>query len=69
PGLLTQLLVSPGKTVSAGEPVAVLEAMKLFHTLCAPREGTVARIGAQVGDTVPRGTPIVLLDPLQTQET
>jgi len=69
PGLLTQLLVSPGKTVSAGEPVAVLEAMKLFHTLYAPRAGTVARIGAQVGDTVPRGTPIVLLEPLQTQET
>ena len=49
--------------------MAVLEAMKLFHTLYAPRAGTVARIGAQVGDTVPRGTPIVLLEPLQTQET
>ncbi len=69
PGLLTQLLVSPGQRVNAGEPVAVIEAMKLLHTLCAPRDGTVDRIGAQVGDTVPRGTPIVLLEPLQTQET
>lgn len=69
PGLLTRLQVSPGQAVAAGEPVAVLEAMKLFHTLCAPRDGTVARIGAQVGDTVPRGTPIVLLEPLQTKET
>ena len=69
PGLLTQVLVAPGQAVAAGEPVAVLEAMKLFHTLCAPRQGTVACIGAQVGDTVSRGTTLVLLEPLDDKET
>jgi 3-methylcrotonyl-CoA carboxylase alpha subunit len=63
PGLLARLLVAPGQAVAAGEPVAVLEAMKLMHTLCAPRDGTVVRVGVREGDTVARGTVLVELAP------
>ena len=63
PGIVTGLLVEAGQTVSAGMPVAILEAMKLVHTLCAPRDGVVASLGVAVGDTIQGGTVLVRLAP------
>ena len=62
PGIVTGLLVEVGQTVTAGMPVAVLEAMKLVHTLCAPRDGVVASIGVAVGDTIQGGALLVRLE-------
>ncbi len=59
PGIVTGLLVKVGQVVSAGMPVAILEAMKLVHTLCAPRDGVVTSLGVAVGDTVQGGTVLV----------
>ncbi|MFO1413687.1 MAG: biotin carboxylase N-terminal domain-containing protein [Burkholderiales bacterium] len=61
PGVVSELRVGPGQAVAAGEPVAVLEAMKLFHTLVAPRDGVVAGVPCRVGDTVARGAVVVEL--------
>ena len=61
PGIVTGLLVEVGQTVSAGTPVAILEAMKLIHTLCAPRDGVVASLGVTVGETIQGGTVLVRL--------
>jgi len=63
PGILTQLLVAPGDTVTAGSPVAVLEAMKLFHTLHAPRDGVVHALPVAIGATVAKNTTLVELVP------
>lgn len=63
PGIVTGLLVEVGQAVSAGTPVAILEAMKLVHTLCAPRDGVVASLGVAVGDTIQGGTVLVRLVP------
>ena len=63
PGIVTALLVEAGQAVIAGMPVAILEAMKLIHTLCAPRAGVVASLGVAVGDTIQGGTLIVRLEP------
>ncbi|MEZ5665190.1 MAG: biotin carboxylase N-terminal domain-containing protein [Burkholderiaceae bacterium] len=63
PGVLSRLLVTPGQRVEAGEPVAVIEAMKLFHTLVAPRAGTVLHVGVVEGQTVPRGEVLVAFEP------
>ena len=63
PGIVTGLLVEAGQTVSAGMPVAILEAMKLVHTLCAPRDGVVASLGVAVGDTIQGGTVLIRLAP------
>ncbi|HSQ95219.1 MAG TPA: acetyl/propionyl/methylcrotonyl-CoA carboxylase subunit alpha [Croceibacterium sp.] len=41
PGLLTQLLVAPGDKVEAGQPLAVVEAMKMENILRAERSATV----------------------------
>uniref|UniRef100_A0A061QJ99 3-methylcrotonyl-CoA carboxylase alpha subunit n=1 Tax=Tetraselmis sp. GSL018 TaxID=582737 RepID=A0A061QJ99_9CHLO len=54
PGKVLRVLVAEGQTVQAGEAVAVVEAMKMEHTLRAPSCGTVSRLscveGAQVSD-------------------
>jgi acetyl-CoA carboxylase biotin carboxylase subunit len=52
PGLINDIRVKPGDTVSAGETVVVLEAMKLMQNLAAPHSGTVAAVHYQAGDTV-----------------
>ena len=59
PGLLVQIAVESGQTVKTGEPVAVVEAMKMENTLRAERDGVVVNILAQVGDSLASDQPIV----------
>ncbi|MBT0956296.1 3-methylcrotonyl-CoA carboxylase [Alphaproteobacteria bacterium KMM 3653] len=62
PGLVRQVLVAVGDTVEAGDPLALLEAMKMEHTLTAPRAGVVARVAAQDGDQVEAGVELIGLE-------
>jgi acetyl/propionyl-CoA carboxylase alpha subunit len=55
PGTVLAVKAYEGQAVVAGEPLGVLEAMKMEHTLTAPCDGTVASVGAAVGDQVPLG--------------
>ena len=55
PGTVLAVKVHEGQTVTAGEPLGVLEAMKMEHTLTAPTDGTVTSVNAAVGDQVPLG--------------
>ena len=50
PGLLSSVAVSQGQEVKAGEPLAVVEAMKMENILRAERDGRIARIRANPGD-------------------
>ncbi len=52
PGLLTALSVAVGQEVKAGEPLAIVEAMKMENVLRAERDGRVARLRAQTGDSL-----------------
>jgi propionyl-CoA carboxylase alpha chain len=52
PGLLSSVAVSRGQEVKAGEPLAVVEAMKMENILRAERDGRIARIRANPGDTL-----------------
>ena len=52
PGLLVSLSVEEGDTVSAGEQLAVVEAMKMENTLYAERDGVVAKIYFQTGTSL-----------------
>ena len=69
PGLLTEVLVTVGQVVSAGDPVVTLEAMKLMHQLTAPIAGTVTAIHYQAGDTVSGAVCIVTIEPHEEQNT
>ena len=55
PGTVLAVKAQPGQAVVAGEPLGVLEAMKMEHTLTAPHDGLVTEVGAAVGDQVPLG--------------
>jgi len=59
PGKIIQLLVREGETVAKGQPLAVLEAMKMEHTLSAPAAATVEAVSVAVGDQVGEGTIVV----------
>jgi propionyl-CoA carboxylase alpha subunit len=52
PGLLTRLDVAVGDKVEPGQPVAVMEAMKMENILRAPKAATVKATPAQAGDSV-----------------
>ena len=52
PGLLAQLVVAEGQEVKAGEPLAIVEAMKMENVLRAGRDGRIVRLLAQPGDSL-----------------
>jgi propionyl-CoA carboxylase alpha chain len=52
PGLLAALVVGEGQDVKAGEPLAVVEAMKMENVLRAERDGRIAKLCAQTGDNL-----------------
>jgi propionyl-CoA carboxylase alpha chain len=52
PGLLSSVVVAQGQEVKAGEPLAIVEAMKMENVLRAERDGRVARIRANPGDNL-----------------
>ena len=52
PGLLMRLDVAAGDKVEAGQPLAVVEAMKMENILRAEKAGTVKTINAKTGDSL-----------------
>jgi 3-methylcrotonyl-CoA carboxylase alpha subunit len=59
PGKIIDLRVRPGDTVTRGQPLLVLEAMKMEHTLAAPADGKVKSVRYAVGEQVPEGAELV----------
>ncbi len=57
-GTLTQIHVAEGESVTAGQAVAVVEAMKMENQLRAPHAGRVTGLRATVGDTLAQGAVI-----------
>jgi propionyl-CoA carboxylase alpha chain len=52
PGLVVSIVVDRGQDVKAGEPLAVVEAMKMENVLLAERDGTIAEIKVRPGDNL-----------------
>ena len=52
PGLLLSIDINVGQQVKTGEPLAVIEAMKMENVLRAERDAVVAHIKVQVGDSL-----------------
>jgi len=55
PGKVIAFLAAAGEIVKLGQPVAVMEAMKMEHTITAPRDGRVEELLYAVGDQVSEG--------------
>jgi 3-methylcrotonyl-CoA carboxylase alpha subunit len=67
PGQVTQVLAEPGATVTRGQVLVVLEAMKTVFRLTAPADAVVDQVSCQVGEMVQEGQVLVgFVDPAET---
>ncbi|MGA2893809.1 MAG: biotin carboxylase N-terminal domain-containing protein [Xanthobacteraceae bacterium] len=62
-GRVLELLASSGEAVSPGQRLAVIEAMKMEHTLRAPFAGVVTQVPVGIGAQVVEGAPIMVIEP------
>jgi 3-methylcrotonyl-CoA carboxylase alpha subunit len=61
PGKVISFAVKPGDKVSKGQPLAVMEAMKMEHTIAAPADGVVTELLYAPGDQVAEGAELLKL--------
>ena len=52
PGIVTRVFIQPGEFVKSGDPLLVIEAMKMKNTIFSDRSGTIATILVQPGELV-----------------
>ena len=62
PGLVREVFAAVGQSVAKGDKLAILEAMKMEHSLLALRDGVVAEVLARAGDQVEAGAALVRLE-------
>lgn len=64
PGKILDIMVKEGDEVTKGQPVAILEAMKMENELKSPIDGVIKKIEAEVGQSVEKKTPILEIEAL-----
>ena len=62
PGKILDIRVKVGDAVKYGQPVVIMEAMKMETEIVAPADGTVASVNVNSGDTVETGAVLVTLN-------
>lgn len=62
PGKILELKAAVGDTVERGDPLLVMEAMKMEQTITAPKDGTISKLDVKPGDQVADGTILVVVD-------
>jgi biotin carboxyl carrier protein len=61
-GVVFQIAAKPGDAVAAGDPVIVLESMKMEIPVEAPRAGSVKEVRVEEGQTVQEGETVAILE-------
>ena len=59
PGKVLDVMVQPGQTVSKGEGLLILEAMKMENMLKAEQDGTIKSVNVSVGDAVEKNNVLI----------
>jgi biotin carboxyl carrier protein len=62
PGTVTDVRVSTGDEVAAGQILVVLEAMKMEHTIAADADGVVTAVHVRVGQSVDAHQVVVMVE-------
>ena len=63
PGRAIAVLVSVGDAVTAGQPLLVMEAMKMEHQITSPYAGIVSEVFVRPGQQLDGGQPLITVDP------
>ncbi|MFN7304314.1 MAG: biotin/lipoyl-containing protein, partial [Phenylobacterium sp.] len=66
-GLVLSLSAAVGDTVRAGQPVAVMEALKMEHVIVSEVSGVVREVTLEPGDTVFEDTPLLFVEPAEVE--
>lgn len=66
-GMIVSVDVQQGQTVSAGQVLVAMEAMKLVHAITAPLAGVVSKIHCAAGQLVTSGARLIEIEPLPAQ--
>lgn len=66
PGKVVRVLAAAGQAVAAGQPLVIMESMKMETELAAPQDGTVERVAVVVGQVVAQGDLLVAVTPPAT---
>jgi biotin carboxyl carrier protein len=61
PGVVLEVHVAPGSALKRGDPVLVLEAMKMRNTIRSPRDAIVLEVAVEAGQPIASGAPLVRL--------
>lgn len=67
PGQIVSVLVAEGDIVTRGQPLVILEAMKMEIRATAPSDGQVKRLLVQKGDVVERGQRLVEIEEISAE--
>ncbi len=62
PGVILDIKVNVGDTVKKGQPIIILEAMKMENNINADKDGKVVAINVNKGDSVLEGTDLVIIE-------
>lgn len=65
PGTVTEVAVREGDTVTAGQPIVIVEAMKMEHVIRAPHAGRVVALRVRRGEQVEAGAIVAELEAAQ----
>jgi biotin carboxyl carrier protein len=62
PGKVVLVKVKPGDRVTPGDPLCVLEAMKMENEVVAPKRGTITEVKVEAGAPVAKGDVLVIIE-------
>ncbi|MBP1162639.1 MULTISPECIES: biotin carboxylase N-terminal domain-containing protein [Rhodococcus] len=68
PGAVIRLGAAQGDSVTLGQPIVWLEAMKMEHTITAPASGVLVELPVSVGQQVDVGSVLAIVEPEETEE-
>ncbi|MCH2197302.1 MAG: acetyl-CoA carboxylase biotin carboxyl carrier protein subunit [Flavobacteriales bacterium] len=59
PGLVIDVMVTPGQEVQKDEPILILEAMKMENVIKAPRDGAIKAVGVEKGAAIEKNALLI----------
>jgi len=68
PGLVVRVMVAEGDAVAEGDPLLVLEAMKMENEITAPIDGRIAAVHVSAGESLEAGAKLIQIEPIDGDE-